>query len=38
MSSASSAPTVATRHAEGHLDGAEGVRIYWQSWLPEGDP
>ncbi len=37
MSSASSAPEVATQHAEGHLTGAEGKRIYWQAWSPEGD-
>jgi acylglycerol lipase len=24
--------------SEGHLTGAGGVRIFWQSWLPEGDP
>ena len=35
--SASSAPPVATQHAEGRLDGAEGKQIYWQSWQPEGE-
>jgi acylglycerol lipase len=25
-------------HAESHLTGAGGIRIYWQSWLPDGDP
>lgn len=39
MSSASDAPEVAARHTEGHLHGAEGRNLYWQSWLPEvGDP
>jgi acylglycerol lipase len=32
--SASDAPTVPARHVEGHLEGG----IYWQGWLPEGDP
>ncbi len=36
--SASSAPSVPTQHTEGHLDGAEGKQIYWQAWLPEGEP
>ena len=26
------------RHEEGHLDGACGVRVYRQAWLPEGPP
>jgi alpha-beta hydrolase superfamily lysophospholipase len=25
-------------HREGHFDGAGGVRIYWQAWLPETEP
>jgi alpha-beta hydrolase superfamily lysophospholipase len=25
-------------HREGHFDGAGGVQIYWQAWLPERDP
>jgi acylglycerol lipase len=25
-------------HAEEHLTGAGGLRIFWQSWLPEGAP
>jgi alpha-beta hydrolase superfamily lysophospholipase len=25
-------------HIEGELDGVEGVELYWQAWLPEGDP
>jgi len=25
-------------HAESHLTGAGGLRIYWQSWLPDSDP
>src|SRR5262245_50341166 len=24
-------------HEEGWLEGAEGARIYWQAWLPEGE-
>lgn len=38
MSSASSAPEIEARHAEGHLAGAEGRRIYWQAWLPPTEP
>jgi acylglycerol lipase len=36
--SASAAPAVASQHEEGHLEGAEGRSIYWQAWLPEGEP
>jgi acylglycerol lipase len=25
-------------HVEGRLDGADGVALYWQGWLPEGPP
>ncbi|HEX6713768.1 MAG TPA: alpha/beta hydrolase [Thermoleophilaceae bacterium] len=25
-------------HRTGHFDGARGVRIFWQAWLPEGEP
>jgi acylglycerol lipase len=25
-------------HSEGRLDGAGGVELYWQGWLPEGAP
>lgn len=25
-------------HRTGHLDGAGGVRIFWQAWLPEAEP
>lgn len=27
-----------TGHVEGRLDGAGGVELYWQGWLPDGDP
>ena len=37
MSSASSAPDVTAIHHEGHLQGRGGKRLFWQSWLPEGD-
>jgi len=37
MSSASSPPAVAAQHREGELDGAEGLRLHWQAWLPEGE-
>ncbi len=36
MGSASSTPEVPAQHVEGHLTGAEGKRIYWQAWAPEG--
>lgn len=36
--SASSPPAVAAGHREGHLTGTGGVRLYWQAWLPDGDP
>jgi alpha-beta hydrolase superfamily lysophospholipase len=26
------------KHRTGHFDGARGVRIFWQAWLPEGKP
>jgi acylglycerol lipase len=26
------------RHEEGRFEGVGGVEIYWQSWLPEGEP
>ncbi len=26
------------RHEEGRFDGVGGLEIYWQAWLPEGDP
>jgi acylglycerol lipase len=35
---ASSAPAVAAQHTDGWFDGAEGVGIFWQAWLPEGEP
>ena len=39
MSTASSAPEVATAHREGRLIGEGGRQIAWQAWLPEaGDP
>ena len=25
-------------HRTGHFDGAGGVRIFWQAWLPDGEP
>jgi acylglycerol lipase len=25
-------------HRTGHFDGAGGVRIFWQAWLPDGQP
>jgi len=28
---------VAGRHVDGRLDGAGGVELYWQGWLPPGD-
>jgi alpha-beta hydrolase superfamily lysophospholipase len=36
--SASAAPAVPTQHTEGTFAGAEGAEIYWQAWLPEGEP
>lgn len=36
MTSASSAPEVATDHREGRLIGEDGRQLYWQAWLPEG--
>jgi acylglycerol lipase len=38
VSSASSPPEVAARHAEDSFAGADGASIAFQSWLPEGDP
>jgi alpha-beta hydrolase superfamily lysophospholipase len=35
--SADAPPAVPTQHEEGHLQGAEGVDIFWQAWLPEGE-
>jgi acylglycerol lipase len=35
--SASAAPAVAAQHEEGHVQGAEGIDIYWQAWLPEAE-
>ncbi|HEX8075149.1 MAG TPA: alpha/beta hydrolase [Thermoleophilaceae bacterium] len=29
---------MAAKRDEGRLDGAGGLRIHWQAWLPEGDP
>jgi alpha-beta hydrolase superfamily lysophospholipase len=26
------------KHRTGHFDGAGGVRIFWQAWLPDGTP
>jgi alpha-beta hydrolase superfamily lysophospholipase len=26
------------KHRTGHFDGAGGVRIFWQAWLPDGKP
>jgi alpha-beta hydrolase superfamily lysophospholipase len=26
------------KHRSGHFDGAGGVRIFWQAWLPDGTP
>jgi acylglycerol lipase len=26
------------KHASGEFEGAGGVAIYWQAWLPDGDP
>jgi lysophospholipase len=34
---AEAAPAVPTQHEEGHLQGAEGIDIFWQAWLPEGE-
>ena len=25
-------------HRSGHFDGAGGVKIFWQAWLPDGEP
>ena len=25
-------------HREGRFDGVAGMEIYWQAWLPEGEP
>jgi alpha-beta hydrolase superfamily lysophospholipase len=25
-------------HRTGHFDGAGGVKIFWQAWLPDGEP
>jgi alpha-beta hydrolase superfamily lysophospholipase len=38
VTSASSPPEVAARHAEDSFDGAAGASIAFQSWLPDGDP
>ena len=27
-----------TAHVEGRFIGAAGKQIYWQGWLPDGDP
>ncbi|HYI80459.1 MAG TPA: alpha/beta hydrolase [Thermoleophilaceae bacterium] len=27
-----------TRHDEGRFEGVGGLEIYWQAWLPEGEP
>ena len=27
-----------TRHIENHTSGGSGVKLYWQAWLPEGEP
>ncbi|MEA2123739.1 MAG: acylglycerol lipase [Solirubrobacteraceae bacterium] len=35
--SASAAPAVPTQHTEGRFTGEDGLQIYWQSWLPEGE-
>jgi acylglycerol lipase len=35
--SASTAPSVPAQHTEGQLQGAEGRKLYWQAWLPEGE-
>ena len=35
---ASDAPAVPTQHRKGRYGGAEGVEIFWQAWLPEGEP
>ena len=29
---------MAATRDEGQLDGAGGLRLYWQAWLPDGDP
>jgi len=29
---------VETRHDEGRFEGVGGLEIYWQAWLPEGEP
>jgi acylglycerol lipase len=34
---ASSPPDVAHRHTEGRMDGAGGIGLYWQGWLPDTD-
>ena len=36
--SASTAPAVAATHRESDLDGAAGLRIHSQEWLPGGEP
>jgi alpha-beta hydrolase superfamily lysophospholipase len=36
--SASAAPAVAAQHTEGTFAGEQGREIYWQAWLPEGEP
>ncbi|MEJ7893503.1 MAG: lysophospholipase [Solirubrobacteraceae bacterium] len=38
MGSASSPPAIATRHVEGHRAGAGNLSLYWQGWLPDGEP
>jgi alpha-beta hydrolase superfamily lysophospholipase len=38
VSSASSPPEIAARHAEDSFAGAAGATIAFQSWLPEGEP
>jgi len=38
MGSASSPPAVPNRHVDGDRPGAAGLRLYWQGWLPDGEP
>jgi acylglycerol lipase len=38
VTTASSPPQLAAIHRDGNLDGEGGRSLYWQAWLPEGEP